>query len=270
MANYGSFSLVGKTAVVTGGASGIGLAISELYAKKGANVFILDLNLDDATKAAASINAQGGKCTGLACNVASLEDVEAAFGKVGGVPDIVVNNAGIAAVGTVLECTSDDMDRLYQVNIKGVFHVLKTAVKAMTGAKKQGSIINLASIASKFGLRERFAYSMSKGAVLTMTYAVATDHVQNGIRCNCIAPTRIHTPFVEGYLNKSFPNDPAGKAAKFKELSAYQPMARMGVPKDVAAMALFLAAEESAFCTGQCYSVDGGVENCWDAVRPKL
>jgi len=269
---WGSFSLAGKTAVVTGGASGIGLAISELYTKKGAHTFILDLKLEDAEKAAADIMAStGGQCKGLGCNVANAEEVATAFVSIVesvGACDIVVNNAGVAAVGTVLQCTSDDMDKCYNVNIKGCYHVTKSAVESMTSLGKGGCIINLASIASKFGIRDRFAYAMSKGAVLTMTYSTATDHNAAGIRCNAIAPARIHTPFVEGYLNKSFPDDPQGKAAKFEELSAYQPMGRMGKPRDVAGIALYLASEEAAFCTGQCYSVDGGVENCWDASRP--
>jgi len=161
-AEWGNFSLAGKTCVVTGGASGIGLAICELFSKKGGNVFILDLNKADAEKAAKAITAStGNKCTGLGCNVANVDEVNAAFATAG-TPDVVVNNAGIAAVGTVLETTSEDMDGLYQVNIKGCFHVIKSAVKAMTEAGRKGSIINLASIASKFGIKDRFAYSMSK------------------------------------------------------------------------------------------------------------
>jgi len=128
-----------------------------------------------------------------------------------------------------------------------------------------GVIVNMASIASLFGIKDRFAYAMTKGAVLTMTFSTATDHMADNIRCNCIAPARIHTPFVEGFLDRSFPDDPEGKAAKFNELSLYQPLGRMGQPKEIAAMALYLAANESAFCTGHCYSVDGGVQQCNDA-----
>ena len=160
--SWGNFDLTGKTCVVTGGASGIGLAISELFAKKGGKVFVLDLNEADAAKAAKDIvAATGGSCTGLGCNVASVDEVSAAFATIG-TPDVVVNNAGIAAVGTVLETTSEDMDRLYQVNIKGCYHIIQAAVRAMTKANRKGSIINLASIASKFGIKDRFAYSMSK------------------------------------------------------------------------------------------------------------
>jgi len=272
--DWGSFSLAGKSAIVTGAASGIGKAIATLYAKKGADTYVLDLSEESAVAAAAEIAAEtGGKVTGFACNVAKEDEVNAAFAKVlakcNNKLDILVNNAGIAHVGTVLTTEGADMDRLYNVNVRGVFHCIQAGVKAMI-PNKGGNIINLASIGSIFGIKERFAYGMTKGAVLTMTYATATDHVKDGIRSNCIAPARVHTPFVEGFLSRSFPGDPEGKAAKFKELSVYQPMARMGQPREVAAMALYLAADESAFCTGQCYSVDGGVEKCFDAVRPEV
>lgn len=272
-AKWGAFSLVGKTAVVTGGASGIGCAIATLFASKGAEVFIVD-SADQAKsdEVATTINLTadfGGKCLAIGgCDVVQLDQVAAAFAqvaKVAGKLDILVNNAGVGHVGTDETTTDEDMDRMYNVNVKGVFHATQCAVKAMKANKVMGgSIINMCSIASVFGIKDRFAYSMSKGAALTMTYSTATDHMRDNIRCNGISPTRVHTAFVEGYLNKSYPGDPEGKAAKFKELSEYTPIGRMAVPKDIAAMALYLAADESAMCTGQNYSVDGGVQNCFD------
>ena len=167
---------------------------------------------------------------------------------------MVVNNAGIASIGTVLECSSDEMDKIYNVNIKGVYNCLQAAVAAMK--ENGGSIINMASIASKIGIADRFAYSMSKGAVLSMTLSIAKDFINDGIRCNCICPARIHTPFVDGYLEKNYPDS---KDEKFKELSTYQPIGRMGTPDEVANLALYLASDASAFCTGSSYDIDGGV-----------
>jgi 2-keto-3-deoxy-L-fuconate dehydrogenase len=256
------FSLALKTAVVTGAASGIGLAVSEVLARAGAHVYLLDLRLADAERAARTIRDAGYAATGLACNVCEAARVEAVFDQIVGERgrvDILVNNAGVAAIGDVLEATDEDMDRVYAVNVKGVFYCAKAAVRCMLADGLGGSIINLASIASVIGLKNRFAYSMSKGAALTMTLSLATDYVRRGIRCNCVCPGRVHTPFVDGYLARSFPNDPEGKAAKFKELSEYQPIGRMGQPEEIAHLILYLASDESAFVTGAAYAIDGGV-----------
>ena len=170
--------------------------------------------------------------------------------------DILVNNAGVGHVGTVETTRGEDMDRCYNINVKGVYHCLQAGVSSMMADGKGGAIVNLASIASVIGLADRFAYSMSKGAVLTMTYSVATDYVQKGIRCNCVCPARIHTPFVDTFLKANYPGR---EQAMFDKLAAYQPMNRMGRPKEVANLVLYLCSDEAGFVTGAAYPVDGGV-----------
>ena len=255
------FLLTDKTAIVTGGASGIGRAICEVFVKQGAHVELLDLNLELAMATVAEITSKGwsGTIRGHACDVSSSADVKGVFETITASRpriDILVNNAGVACVGSVEVCTEADMDRQFRINVKGVFNCTQAAVKNMVLDGKGGSILNLASIASVIGIADRFAYSMSKGAVLTMTYSVATDYVKKGIRCNCVCPGRVHTPFVDGYLKKNFPGK---EAAKFEELSAYQPMGRMGQPAEIASMVLYLCSDEAAFCTGAAYHIDGGV-----------
>ena len=240
--------------MVTGAGSGIGREIARTFAAQGSKVEILDLDLGAARKAAAEINASLGQTMVRAhsCDVTQMESVEAVFtaittGPDGGRVDILVNNAGIGHVGTVETTDAEAMDRMYAVNVKGVYHCLQAAVSRMMTDGKGGAILNLASIASLIGLNDRFAYSMSKGAVLTMTLSVATDYVKKGIRCNCICPARIHTPFVDAFLAKSYPGQ---ESSMFKQLSEYQPIGRMGTPKEVAAVALFLCSDEAAFITG--------------------
>ena len=257
------FRLDNKQAIVTGAGSGIGYAVSETLAKQGAHVYLLDLTYEIADAAAAKLRNLGFQASGYACDVANQSMVNKVFQDIHsrGRIDILVNNAGIAAVGTVMECTEADMDKVYNVNVKGVFYCSQAAVKAMLSDNKGGAIVNLASIASLIGLADRFAYQMSKGAVLTMTYSLATDYVKQGIRCNCVCPARIHTPFVDGYLARDYPrpDQAADKAAKFKELSEYQPMGRMGQPQEVANLILYLCSDESTFATGSAYRIDGGV-----------
>lgn len=256
-------SLVGKSAIVTGAGSGIGFAVSETLGRAGAHVYLLDLTQEIASTAAAKLRSSGFQATGFACNVAKQSEVNAVFQTIQsrGRIDVLVNNAGIAAVGDVLKCTEADMDRVYAVNVKGVFYCAQAAVKAMLSDNKGGAIVNLASVASLIGMADRFAYQMSKGAVLTMTYSLATDYVTQGIRCNCVCPARIHTPFVDGYLARDYPRlDQAhAKQAKFEELSAYQPMGRMGRPQEVANLILYLCSDEASFCTGSAFRIDGGV-----------
>lgn len=259
---FGTFSLAGKSAVITGGGSGIGREICLLFAKRGAAVQVLDLDADAANKVAQEINATSpaAKATAHAVSVTDQEGVETVFEnivKANGRLDILVNNAGIGFVGDVLNTTKADMQRLYDINIFGVYACLKAAVRHMLADGKGGAIVNLASIASTIGLSDRFAYSMSKGAVLTMTLAIATDYVKKGIRCNCVTPGRIHTPFVDQFLAKNYPGQ---EKEMFKKLSDYQPIGRMGEPREVAALILYLCADESKFVTGAAYAVDGGVQ----------
>ncbi|MEN7549496.1 glucose 1-dehydrogenase [Rapidithrix thailandica] len=251
------FSLENKVAVVTGGGSGIGQNISQVFAQQGAHVFVLDVNDEGGKQTCANIEEKGGKATYVPCNVASQDHVKEVFDKIyseAGKLDILVNNAGIAHVGNLENTSEEDFDRVYNVNVKGVYNCLYAGVAKM---KQQGGgvILNLASIASCVGISDRFAYSMSKGAVLTMTYSVAKDYISENIRCNCIAPGRVHTPFVDGFISKNYP----GKEAEmFEKLSKTQPIGRMGKPDEIAYLALFLCSEESGFITGTNYPIDGG------------
>jgi NAD(P)-dependent dehydrogenase (short-subunit alcohol dehydrogenase family) len=245
--------LAGRTAIVTGGGSGIGRAIAVLFAKHGARVAILDLTGDDTAR---EITSTGGSALALTCDVTKQSDVVDAFTRVSreyGALDALVNSAGVAALGNVEIATEADLDRVYAVNIKGVYNCLRSGVAAMKG--RGGSIINLASVASTVGVPDRFAYSMSKGAVLTMTYSVAVDYVNAGIRCNAISPARVHTPFVDGYLAAHYPGR---EQEMFERLSRTQPIGRMGEPWEIAEMALFLASDAAAFITGSNFAVDGG------------
>ena len=230
------------------------MAIASTFAQNGARVFALDRDLKAAGAAAEKIRAAGGTASALECDVALADSVEASFARIDTI-DILVNNAGIAHIGTVENTPEEDFDRIYSVNVKGIFLCSRAAVRRML-AGGGGVILNLASIASLIGLTDRFAYSMSKGAVLTMTRSIAVDYVKRGIRCNCICPARVHTPFVDGYLRTTYPGR---EAEMFKQLSEYQPLGRMGTPEEVAALALYLCSDEASFITGQAYPIDGGV-----------
>lgn len=252
------FRLDGKNAVVTGAGSGIGRAIAKTFAAQGARVFVLERDQSAGAQTVAEISGGGGKASVVGCDVADAGSVDAAFAKViaeSGRIDILVNNAGIAHIGAVANTTEEDFDRIYSVNVKGVFLCSKAAVPRMVTAGG-GVILNLASIASLIGLPDRFAYSMSKGAVLTMTRSIAVDYVKQGIRCNCVCPARVHTPFVDGYLRDNYPGR---EQDMFRQLSEYQPIGRMAEPEEVAALALYLCSDEASFITGQAYPIDGGV-----------
>ncbi len=256
MSNQGR--LAGKIAVITGAGSGIGLAIAHRFAAEGANLGLLEVQPENAETAAKELSATGVQVKTVVCDVSRKSSVENAFSEVEatiGSPNILVNNAGIAHVGDLLSTEEDDLDRLYAVNVKGVALCAQQAARRML-EHSGGVILNLASIASHIGIEDRFAYSMTKGAVWTMTRSIATDYMKKGIRCNCIAPCRVHTPFVDGFIAKNYPGQ---EKEKFEELSAYQPMGRMARPEEVADLALFLCSDESAFITGHSFPVDGGV-----------
>ncbi len=252
------FRLDNKVAVVTGAGSGIGQAIATTFAQQGARVFVLELNEAAGAETTARIRADGGTADVIACDVSSQVSVYEAFDRVytdAGRIDILVNNAGIAHIGTVETTSEADLDRIYNVNVKGVFLCSQAAIPKMVH-HGGGVILNLASIASLIGLVDRFAYSMSKGAVLTMTRSIAVDYIKQGIRCNCVCPARVHTPFVDGYLSNTYPGR---EDEMFKVLSEYQPIGRMAEPEEVAALALYLCSDEASFITGQAYPIDGGV-----------
>ena len=247
-------------AAVTGGGSGIGEAISLRFAAEGARVAVLDLNLDAAQRVVDEIEKQGGSAQAFVCDVTDEASVKEAFSSVGsafGGLTVLVNNAGTAHIGDLEKTTSADMDRVYNVNVKGVFHCLQAGMELLK-QNKGGSIINMGSIACTTGIPDRFAYSMSKGAVLAMTRAVACDCVSDNIRCNCISPARVHTPFVDKFLAENYP----GKEAEMMvNLAATQPVGRMGKPDEIASLAVYLASEESKFVTGSNFEIDGGFNN---------
>ncbi len=254
------FSLSQKTAVITGAGSGIGQAIALLFAQQGAHVEVLDLKLESAQATVDQITAKGGSAHASACDVGDGEAVKATFAEISrrqAKLDILVNNAGIAHIGSVLTTTEADLDRLYRINIKGVFHCSQSALERMV-PQGGGVILNLCSIAAQMGLADRFAYSMTKGAVLMMTYSMAKDFIKQGIRCNCINPARVHTPFVDGYLAQTYPGQ---EAEMFQKLSEAQPIGRMAQPAEIAALALYLCSDEAGFITGSAYPIDGGAVN---------
>lgn len=254
------FNLSGKVAVVTGGGSGIGRAISTLFGRQGAHVVVLDLDGAAAQETAAAIAGEGGAADAAGCDVSDAPAVKAAFDAIVGRRrrlDVLINNAGIAHVGNIERTPEEDFDRLYRVNVKGVYLCSQAAVPVMV-RQGGGVILNMASIVSFIGVPDRFAYSMTKGAVFTMTKSIAVDYVKQGVRCNCICPARIHTPFVDGFVKRHYPGR---EADVLQELSEYQPMGRMGTPEEVAYLALYLCSDEAAFVTGQAYPLDGGVLN---------
>lgn len=250
------FSLEGKTALITGGGSGIGRSVSVLFAKQGAHVFIIDLDENAASSTVNMITEKGGKAAFRKCNIASREEVNGVVNEIVALTssvDIVVNNAGIAHIGNAENTSPDDFDRLISVNIKGVFHIVQASIPHLR--KKKGVILNMASVASIVGLPDRFAYTMTKGAVKGMTLSIARDYIREGIRCNCISPARVHTPFVDGFLAKNYPGR---EEEMFKKLSATQPIGRMAQPDEIAYLALYLCSDEASFITGCDYPIDGG------------
>ncbi|GGC20902.1 oxidoreductase [Parapedobacter defluvii] len=245
--------LTGKTAVITGGGSGIGRAISLLFAKEGAFVHILELNTEGADSLVDEIRASGGQARAHSCDVSKQQSVLDIVDGIGTI-HILVNNAGIAHVGDVEHTSEADFDRIYTVNVKGAYNLLYAVVPRM---KQQGggAILNMASIAALVGITDRFAYSTSKGAIYAMTLSIARDYLHHGIRCNSISPARVHTPFVDGFIAKNYPGQ---EAEMFEKLAKTQPIGRMAKPEEIASMALFLCSDEAGFITGNDYPVDGG------------
>ncbi|WKN46389.1 SDR family NAD(P)-dependent oxidoreductase [Tunicatimonas pelagia] len=251
------FDLSEQVAVITGGGKGIGQSIAEVFAKQGSEVHILEIDRASGQETQMKIEQAGGQASVHACDISQQAEVVAVAERIfqqSGSIDIWVNNAGIAHIGNVESTTEEDFDRIYAVNIKGVYNGMRACVPLMK-QQKGGVILNLASVASVLGISDRFAYSTSKGAVLTMTLSVAKDYVKDNIRCNCIGPGRVHTPFVDGFLEKNYPGQ---EAEMFEKLSQTQPIGRMGKPEEIAHLALYLCSQEAGFITGSFYPIDGG------------
>jgi len=245
------FRLDGKIALVTGAASGIGAAIAAVYAQAGAKVFIADRDEKGAAQQASTIKASGGSAEAIALDVTAEQGCEAAAAQVGAL-DILVNNAGVGAVGTILETTGADMDRMYAVNVRGVFNVAKAFLPGMI-ARQSGNIINMASVGGIVGIRDRLAYCTTKFAVVGLTKSMALDHAAQGIRVNCICPGRVETPFVTARLQE-YP-DPE---QAYRDMSSTQLFGRMIKPEEIAASALYLASDESFMITGTAFQIDCG------------
>jgi len=254
-----TFRLDGKVAIITGAASGIGRAIAQRFAQVGAIVRLVDINEREAAATAQEISASGGRATSYSCDVSNRSRVTDLFRNLAGeMPiHILVNNAGISHIGKLETTTEADFERIFLVNVKGVYNCMYAAIGPMK-ANGGGVMLNMASIAATAGLADRFAYSMSKGAVVSMTLSVARDYLADKIRCNCISPARIHTKFVDDYLRRDYPGR---EPEMFRALSESQPMGRMGDPREVAALALFLCSDEAGFITGTDYPIDGGFFN---------
>ena len=247
------FSLQNKAAVVTGGGSGIGKAIAEMFARQGATIHVIELNEVNAIQTVKSIEANAGKAFAHSCDVSNQQKVKEVFDEIGNI-NLLVNCAGIAHVGKADTTSEEDFTKVFNVNVKGTYNCLHEALPIF---KKSGGgvILNVASIAAWVGIADRFAYSMSKGAVFSMTMSVAKDYLQDNIRCNSISPARVHTPFVDGFIAKNYP----GKEEEiFEKLSKSQPIGRMGSVEEVAALALYLCSDEAGFVTGNDYPIDGG------------
>ncbi|MDT0677645.1 SDR family NAD(P)-dependent oxidoreductase [Autumnicola musiva] len=249
------FSLERKNIVITGGGSGIGEAISRKFVAHGAHVIILDMNLEKANELKKSVS-NPEKVEVISCDISKHNEVQKIFAEITKQKPvhILINNAGIAHVGNIENTTEKDFDKVYEVNVKGLYNCSIAVVPHMKN-NENGVILNMASIASVVGIEDRFAYSMSKGAVLTMTYSLAKDYLKNGIRCNCISPARVHTPFVDAFIKKNYPDE---IEEKFDQLSKTQPIGRMGKPEEVAALALYLCSDEASFITGTNFPIDGG------------
>ncbi len=251
------FNLKSKIAAITGGGSGIGRAIAELFAAQGAEVCILELNVLGGEDTVKTIISKGGKAKAITCNVSDQRQVKEVLTNIAlqsGRIDILVNCAGISHIGKLDTTTEEDFDHLFKVNVKGVYNAMAGVIDQMK-VQGGGVILNLASIAGSMGISDRFAYSMTKGALISMTFSVARDYIKDNIRCNCISPARVHTAFVDGFLSKNYPGQ---EQEMFEKLSRAQPIGRMGKPEEIASLALYLCSDEAGFVTGVDYPIDGG------------
>jgi NAD(P)-dependent dehydrogenase (short-subunit alcohol dehydrogenase family) len=239
------FKLTHKKVVITGGCSGIGKSIALTFLAQGAEVHVIDL------KPAA--DPLPSDITLHLADITNIESVQAIANKLGSI-DILVNNAGIPQIGNLEKTSPSDFQNIFDVNVKGAYHCMYAFIPGMI-QQKSGVILNMASVAASVGIPDRFGYSMTKGAIKSMTQSVAKDYIHQGIRCNCISPGRVHTPFVDGFIAKNYPDN---QAEMFAKLSATQPIGRMAQPQEIAHLALYLCSDEAAFITGCDYPIDGG------------
>jgi 2-keto-3-deoxy-L-fuconate dehydrogenase len=240
------FRLDGKKALITGGASGIGEAASRAFTRAGAHVTILDRNGAAGAKLASELSGDS-----IECDITDADQVAASFAQLSGL-DILINNAGIGLVGNVEETEPDDFDRVFRINVGGLYKVTKHAMPLLLAS--HGTIVNIGSVAGLIGVKRRFAYCASKGAVVAMTRQLAVDYPTQ-IRVNCICPGTVDTPFVEGYLEKYHSHE---KEKVRAELNQRQPIGRLGKPEEIANMAVYLSSEEAGFVNGSVIAIDGG------------
>ncbi|WP_297335342.1 SDR family oxidoreductase [Algoriphagus sp.] len=243
-----------KTILVTGGASGIGAAIVRKFACEKSTVYFIDTNQEAADQITEELNQTENSVHFLAGDISDFAAIKSLISQIPGKLDVLINNAGISHIGNLEHTSEEDFDKIFRVNVKGIFNCTQAAIGRLI-ADGGGSILNMCSVAATIGIPDRFAYSMSKGAVLSLSLSIARDYVDKNIRCNCISPGRVHTPFVDGFLAKNYP----GKEKEmFEKLAATQPLGRMGSPEEIAELAYFISSDSGGFITGANYTIDGG------------
>ena len=247
------FSLQDKKVVITGAGSGIGKAMALLFAQHDAKVHIIDLNQQLAGETVAEIKANNHKAIAHIGDVSNHQSVVDIFNAIGPI-DILINNAGIPHIGKADTTSETDFDKVMSVIVKGAYNCLFAAIPQLR-ANGGGVILNISSVAALVGIPDRFVYSTAKGAIRSMTMSVAKDYINENIRCNSISPARVHTPFIDGFLEKNYPNN---KEEMFQKLSKTQPIGRMATSEEIATLALYLCSDDASFITGVDYPIDGG------------